>query len=174
MIEQFKQYLEGVFDNKQQAFSNPTRYAHIRVTHCKIDDNLFYGEQSYNYMLSKPYRQFVLEPVEQNGIIKVINYELKNPELYVNCQNIKDITREDLTERVGCATIFKEIDGGFSGEIEGCECHVNWRGTDTYLLNKIQLAESHYFVLDKGMSKTNNSQIWGSKWGEFKFYRLPQ
>jgi CpeT protein len=173
MIERFKQYLEGKFDNKLQAFSNPTRYAHIRVTHVKINEDLFYGEQAYNYMLTKPYRQFVLKPIEENGIIRVINYELKDAFKYVGATNLKNITQEDLTERTGCATIFKDFEGVFHGEIEGCECYVNWRGVDTYLLNKIQLAEQHYFVLDKGMSTKSNSQIWGSQWGEFKFYRMP-
>jgi hypothetical protein len=35
------------------------------------------------------------------------------------------------------------------------------------------LGEGHYYVLDKGMCKKSNSQIWGSQWGEFKFYSLP-
>lgn len=173
MIDKFKTYLEGVFDNKIQAFSNPTRYAHIQVTHRKINDELFYGEQAYNYMLSKPYRQFVLKPIELNGIIKIINYELQDAHRFVGGTNLENITQEDLTERVGCATMFKEVEDVFHGEIEGCECYVNWRGVDTYLINKIQLGEQHYFVLDKGMSKKSNSQIWGSKWGEFKFYRMP-
>ena len=173
MIKKFNQYLEGIFDNKLQAFSNPSRYAHIRVTHRKIDDNLFYGEQAYNYMLSKPYRQFVLQPTEQNGIVKVINYELKESHKFVSATNLENLTMNYLTEKRGCATIFKEVDGTFHGEIEGCECHVNWRGVNTYLINKIQLGEGHYYVLDKGMCKKSNSQIWGSQWGEFKFYRMP-
>ena len=92
MIKKFNQYLEGIFDNKLQAFSNPSRYAHIRVTHRKIDDNLFYGEQAYNYMLSKPYRQFVLQPTEQNGIVKVINYELKESHKFVSATNLENLT----------------------------------------------------------------------------------
>lgn len=173
MIDEFNAYLEGQFDNKLQALSNPTRYARIKVTHVKIKDNLFYGEQAYNYMLLKPYRQFVLQPIEQSGVIKVINYEINQPSRYANCKNLDNLTLENLTERTGCATIFRKVDEVFHGEIEGCECYVNWRGIQTYLLNKIQLGKTHYFVSDKGMSKTDNSQIWGSQWGEFKFYKLP-
>ena len=56
-MNQFLELLEGTFANKLQAQSHPTRYAHIRVSHRKISDNRFYGEQAYNYQLNMPYRQ---------------------------------------------------------------------------------------------------------------------
>ena len=45
----FLELFEGTFANKRQAQSHPTRYAHIRVSHRRIGETRFYGEQAYNY-----------------------------------------------------------------------------------------------------------------------------
>jgi len=82
MIKEFFRLIEGKFENKIQAFSNPSKYAFIRVTHVNLGDGLIYGEQAYNYQLNKPYRQFVLEPKEENGQIHIYNYELIDKENY--------------------------------------------------------------------------------------------
>ena len=65
-MSEFIDLLEGTFANKTQAQSHPTRYAHIRVKHKKISDNRIYGEQAYNYLKNRPYRQFVIEVVEDD------------------------------------------------------------------------------------------------------------
>lgn len=173
MIDNFKEYLIGTFDNKLQAMSNPTRYARIIVTHKKINDELIYGEQAYKHSVGLPYRQFVLKPIEVDNKIRVINYEIKNRHLYKGCNNLQNLIESDLTEKTGCATIFQFKDDVFYGEIEGCECYVNWRGSATYLINKIELGKDYYFVLDKGISLETKAQIWGSQYGQFNFYKVP-
>lgn len=174
MIDIFKEYLIGQFDNKFQALSNPSRYARIIVTHVQINDSLIYGEQAYSHSLKAPYRQFVLKPIKDDGKIKVINYQIKDEHLYRGCENIESINEESLIKRIGCSTIFQYKDEKFYGEIEGCECYVNWRNAKTYLINKIELGKDYYFVLDKGISVETKAQIWGSQYGEFKFYKVPQ
>ena len=62
-MSEFVELLVGTFANKRQAQSHPTRYAHIRVSHRLIGENRIYGEQAYNYLLNRPYRQFVIEDV---------------------------------------------------------------------------------------------------------------
>ena len=63
-MSRFIELLEGTFANKRQAQSHPTRYAHIRVSHRLIGENRIYGEQAYNYLLNRPYRQFVIDVVQ--------------------------------------------------------------------------------------------------------------
>ena len=65
-MSQFIDFLVGTFANKVQAQSHPTRYAHIRVSHRLIGENRIYGEQAYNYLLNRPYRQFVIDVVEES------------------------------------------------------------------------------------------------------------
>ena len=173
MIEIFKDYLSGIFDNKRQAFSNPSKYAHIRITHIDIGDGLYYGEQAYNYQLALPYRQFVLEPTLDDDKILVINYEIFDKHLYRNGKNLENLTRDSLTRKTGCDTIFEYTHDKFIGGTQGCESFVNWRGRNTYLQTNVELTKDFYYVIDKGMCAEHGHQIWGSKYGRFEFARMP-
>jgi CpeT protein len=75
-MSQFLELLVGTFANKVQAQSHPTRYAHIRVSHRLIGENRIYGEQAYNYQLDRPYRQFVIDVVEDGEDYILKNYEI--------------------------------------------------------------------------------------------------
>ena len=91
-MSEFIDLLEGTFANKTQAQSHPTRYAHIRVKHKKISDNRIYGEQAYNYLKNRPYRQFVIEVVEDDeNTYRLKNYEIKNALRFVDCKDIDKI-----------------------------------------------------------------------------------
>ena len=62
-LEKFCDWFEGEFDNWTQAASNPTKWAHIIVTHKKIGDRKFDTSSRYSYQ-SQPYRQQVVEVTE--------------------------------------------------------------------------------------------------------------
>ena len=107
-MNQFLELLEGTFANKLQAQSHPTRYAHIRVSHRKISDNRFYGEQAYNYQLNMPYRQFVIEVVAEKGQFRLKNYEIEGANKFTGCKNLEEITDDILTYREGCDIIMTQ------------------------------------------------------------------
>ena len=173
MIDVFKEFLTGKFENKRQAFSYPSKFAFIRITHVDIGDNLFYGEQAYTYNIKNPYRQFVLEPIQEGNKIRILNYEIQNQKEFAAVQNLDKLNRSMLSLKDGCDVIVEQQNNSFVGGIEGCDCYVNWRGRDTYLTNKIELGENYYYVIDQGISIDNGSQIWGSKNGKFEFDKMP-
>jgi CpeT protein len=170
-MNQFLDYLVGEFNNKRQAFSHPTRYAYIRILHRKISDDLIYGEQAYAFRDVRPYRQFILRPVQEGETIRVINYDIKDQLRFVKGENLDLITDEDLILRTGCDTIFTFKDNVYYGSLDGCECFVDWQGKQTYLQNKVELGLNYYNVFDKGMCVETNTQIWGSQNGFFQFIK---
>lgn len=174
MIEKFKSYLVGKFENKKQAFKNPSKFAYIRITHVDIGDGLFYGEQAYNYNLRSPYRQFVLEPIEEGDKIRILNYEILDKNKFKNCQDLDKLDRSMLKLKDGCDVVVELVNKvAFKGGIQGCDCYVKWMDRDTYLKNDIELGDGYYFVMDKGMCSEFHHQIWGSKYGKFEFYKMP-
>jgi CpeT protein len=174
MIEKFKELLVGKFDNKRQAFSFPSKFAFIRITHIDIGNNLYYGEQAYNHQLHSPYRQFVLEPIQEENQIRIINYELLDKDQFKNCQNLDKIDRSMLKLKSGCDVVVTKDGNSFKGGLTGCDCYVDWMGRDTYLQNQIELTPDFYYVIDKGFCAKDNHQLWGSKYGRFEFARMPQ
>jgi CpeT protein len=173
-MNQFLEYLEGTFHNKVQAQSHPTRYAHIRVQHRKLSDYRFYGEQAYNYMLERPYRQFVIDVKIVDDEYYLRNFEIENPSRFVGCQNLELITDDILTYRDGCDIIMRKTGPEmFEGGTSTCECWVMWNGVKTYVQNEVILTRTEYHVTDKGLHAETHEKIWGSDYGSFKFVRLP-
>lgn len=172
MIDEFKNLLVGKFENKLQAFKNPSKFAYIRITHVDIGDGLFYGEQAYNYNLKSPYRQFVLEPIQEENSIRILNYEIEDKNQFKNCQNLDKLDRSMLKLRSGCDVIAFKNGDSFKGSLTGCNCMVDWMGRQTYLQNEIELTPTNYYVIDRGFCAEHHHQIWGSKYGRFEFVRM--
>ena len=172
-MSEFIDLLEGTFANKTQAQSHPTRYAHIRVKHKRISDNRIYGEQAYNYLKNRPYRQFVIEVVEDDeNTYRLKNYEIKNALRFVDCKDIDKIVEGDLTYRDGCDVVMKKIGvKTYHGGTSTCKCWVNWQGTRTYVQNDVYLSQTEYKVTDKGLHADTHQKVWGSDWGAFEFKR---
>ena len=87
-MKDFKDCLEGYFDNKYQAMKDPSRYAHIKISHVRLSDDTFYGEQAYSHQIQQPYRQFVLKISQQKNEYIVQNYSIDKPERFVNHKNL--------------------------------------------------------------------------------------
>ena len=173
MIETLYEWLEGKFENKRQAFSYPSKYAMITVTHVPIWDGWFYGEQAYSYQPKKPYRQFVLHPSVDGNKIKIVNYEIEGKEQFVGGKHLDKLTKDMLTLKDGCDVNLTFDGSSFVGGLTGCDCYVEWSGKDTYLQNEIELTSSHYYVKDLGFCQESHKQIWGSRNGRFEFTKMP-
>lgn len=173
-MSEFIDLLDGTFANKTQAQSHPTRYAHIRVQHRKISDNRFYGEQAYNYLKNRPYRQFVIEVVDEGeDAYRLKNYEIKDALRFAECKNIDQISEKDLTYRDGCDIIMRKVGHKtYHGGTSTCNCWVNWQGTRTYVQNEVTISETDYKVVDKGLHAETHQKVWGSDWGAFEFKRM--
>jgi CpeT protein len=171
-MNQFLELFEGTFANKRQAQSHPTRYAHIRVQHQKISDYRFYGEQSYNYLLNRPYRQFVIDVIDEGDYLRLKNYEIKDAIQFAECKYLDLITDDLLTYRSGCDNIIRQTGPKtFEGKNDTCECWVMRGNIKTYVQNEVVLTEDKYKVLDRGLHAETHAKVWGSDWGAFKFVR---
>ena len=91
---------------------DPSRYAHIIISHIKLKDGLFYGEQAYNYEPNNPYRQFILKIIPEDDYI-IQNYEISDPKPYVGCKNLDKLADAPLERRLGCDIRFKFAFGEF-------------------------------------------------------------
>jgi len=167
--EKVLKLLEGQFDNRIQALSNPSRFAYIRVTHTSIGNGKLYGEQAYNYKLDKPYRQFVLEIVQESNCIRVVNYEVLNKSKYLGFKNLDQFDESEVRVNSGCDLIFKSNTPNlFVGGTVGCNCIIR----DSYLESRITITPSQYVVIDRGFCVESHTQLWGSEHGEFIFDKI--
>ena len=170
-MKAFEDCLEGRFSNKYQAMKQPTRYAHINIAHIRLGDHLFYGEQAYNYLPSKPYRQFILKVVPLGEQYLIENYKIEDPKRYTGNRYLEELAERPLERRVGCDIIFKPEDNMYRGLTATKDCIVMKKGVKTYSQYEIELGDDFYWVIDRGFDCKTNAQLWGSEWGYLKFYR---
>lgn len=155
MIETFKSYFAGYFDNQRQAFQYPREFALICLNHRQIEDNKFMVTQQYSYE-SSPYREAVIELHEEGNSIISKNYKMFEGEL---------------TYLSGCDNIFEWDGEVFRGKSACNECFVYRDGRDTYLMTECVLSDGHYRVIDRGIDINTQEQVWGSVNGFFEFDR---
>lgn len=171
-------WMAGEFSNQKQAFADSKNYAHIRVFFRPLPLNFFdgigfYSEQAYNHDLWTPYRQGVHRFVRQGEQVYVENYGLKDRIAYAGAARepaiLNTITHDALSRRYNCSMVFERSGNLFRGRVEGNDCVIEKRGKTTYLVSDVELTETTFVSLDRGLDVNTHEQVWGSKSGPLKF-----
>lgn len=174
-------WMAGEFSNQKQAFADAQRYAHIHVFFRPLPWEFFsgigfYSEQVYDYDLWNPYRQGVHRFVDRGDDIYIENYGLKNGIIYAGGARelsiLKTLTPDAIERRYNCSMVFKWDENLFRGGVEGNNCLIEKRGKQTYLVSEVELTETTFVSLDRGMDVSTNEQVWGSTFGALRFEKI--
>lgn len=172
MIEEFKEYLLGSWNNRTQAFSFPSQYSQISLKHVMLDFGMIYGEQWYTVRKQPPYRQFVLDVNQIEDKLIVSSYKVKDGNKFLYFKDIDKITKEDLEKNKNCECVFVKQNDSFIGRIVGCDCIVERNGKKSFLFTASELTENKYRVIDRGYCPETKKMLWGSEHGMFEFDKL--
>ncbi len=173
------QWMAGDFSNYKQSFEKPQQFAHIHVFFRPLPFDFFnaigfYSEQVYDHDLWTPYRQGVHRLVDQGDQIYIENYGLQDPMLYAGAARelsiLRTITPDCIERRHNCSMIFKRDGEMFRGSVEpGNKCLIERNGCLTYLISDVEITETTWLSLDRGMDMENHQQVWGSTFGPLRF-----
>ena len=176
------QWMAGEFSNHKQSIEEPQHYAHIRIFFRPLPFEFFnaigfYSEQVYDYDLWSPYRQGVHRLVDRGEDAYIENYSLKDAMLYAGAAReptiLKTITHDCLERRCNCAMIFSGDGEMFRGRVEpGNKCLIERNGVMTYLISDVEITETTWVSLDKGMDINTHEKLWGSAFGMLKFEKV--
>jgi CpeT protein len=169
MVEEFKNWILGSFDNRIQAFSNPSQYAQISLRHVLLPNGMIYGEQKYTVRKEPPYRQFVLDVHQVEDKLLITSYKVKDGNKHLEFKNIEEIDRDRLEMNQDCDCIFIKKDNQYYGQIMGCKCWVYRNGKKSFLYTASILNKDTYKVIDRGYCPDTKKQLWGSEYGMFEF-----
>ncbi len=181
------QWMAGDFSNRQQSFAQPQQFAHIHIFFRPLPLDFFnaigfYSEQVYDHDLWTPYRQGIhrvvagaASPSEDRGDdIYIENYSLIDPIRYAGAARelsiLKTITINDIERRHNCSMVFHREGEMFRGTVEpGNQCLIEKKGCMTYLISEVEITETTWFSLDRGMDIHTHEQVWGSTSGHLRF-----
>ena len=135
---EFLSCLLGTFDNKHQAFTNPTGFAHINISY-KLIDNGIEHKSWYQYQGSdKPYR---------------VNFhrvkEVSSNQIMMMCYN------SNWEHRSGCDVLFTKQGSYWVGKLQG-ECIVRGARLDSH----VRLTRDRYECYDAGRNQQGKI-VWG-------------
>lgn len=172
-------WMAGDFSNFQQAYDNPSQFAHIHVLFRPLPFDFFsavgfYSEQVYDYDLWTPYRQGIHRLVDQGDHIYIENYALNDAYLYAGSARelsiLRTITPDCIERRYHCSMVFRRVGDRFLGAVEpGNQCLIEKRGCQTYLVSDVEITETTWTSLDKGLDVKTHEQVWGSEHGALRF-----
>jgi CpeT protein len=173
------QWMAGDFSNRQQASSQPQQFAHIHIFFRPLPFDFFngigfYSEQVYDHDLWTPYRQGMHRVVDRGDDIYIENYSLIDPIRYAGAARelsiLKTITDRDIKPRQHCGMVFRREGEMFRGSVEpGNRCLIEKNGYMTYLISEVEITETTWFSLDRGMNIDTHEQVWGSTSGHLRF-----
>jgi CpeT protein len=127
----------------------------------------------YDYDLWSPYRQGVHRLVDQGDRIYIENFSLKNAMFFAGSGRdlsiLRTITPDAIERRYNCSMVFKRDGDRFIGNVEGNQCLIEKNGCQTYLDSYVEVTETTWISLDKGLDVNTHQQVWGSTTGALKF-----
>lgn len=172
-------WMSGEFSNVRQAQENPKDYAHIHVFFRPLPFEFFngiglYSEQVYDYDLWLPYRQGVHRLVDRGDHIYIENYSLKDALFYAGSGRdlniLKTITPDCIERPHHCSMVFRREGDRFFGGVEpGNQCLIEKNGCQTYLDSYVEMTETTWVSLDRGLDINTHQQVWGSALGPLRF-----
>lgn len=173
------QWMAGDFSNYKQSFEKPQQFAHIHIFFRPLPWEFFnaigfYSEQVYDHDLWTPYRQGVHKLIDQGEQIYIENYSLNDPVQYAGAARelsiLKTIKPDCIQRRYNCSMVFKREGEMFRGSVEpGNQCLIEKKGCSTYLISDVEITETTWSSLDRGMDVNTHQQIWGSDFGSLWF-----
>jgi CpeT protein len=173
------QWMAGDFSNRQQSTDSPQQFAHIHIFFRPLPFEFFngigfYSEQVYDHDLWTPYRQGIHRVVDRGEDTYIENYSLIDPIRYAGAARelsiLKTIAPNDISRRQHCSMVFNREGDMFRGRVEpGDRCLIEKKGCMTYLISEVEITETTWFSLDRGMDVHTHEQVWGSTSGHLRF-----
>ena len=152
MTSLYDKLILGHYENKKQAYSNPTKWPWVNILYTKIKPDVLELKQWYNYDgEEKPYRHYHI----------TFRYEYEDT-VFTKAHNL-------LTDKEGCEMQWGYFAGTWYGEIKG-ECIVR----DTKVVSAVEFDGTNYRSIDTGYNIETGKFSWGKEPSEgfFTFTNL--
>lgn len=176
---ELKNRMQGFFTSEEQAKSDSDYYnIHLHMSpiwESDKDGYWLYVEQAVAAALKKPYRQRIYHVYMQDETTLVSKvYEINSPlrfaGAYANKALLKDVSKDSLIDRQGCAIYLrKDKEGNFSGSTPGKDCLSSLRGS-TYATSEVVIHKDKLVSWDRGWDK-DDKQVWGAEKGGYQFIK---
>jgi hypothetical protein len=176
---QLTAWMAGEFSNREQSQDQPVWFVNLVWWQRPIPFNLLgsvaiFAEQANALILDRPYRQRILQFVENDGKIQVKYWSFKDPAVWAGAARDRDrlnqITMNDIEAIAGCLLDISFTNGRYKAEMpKDAKCCFQYLNESRQVVLGFEVSADEFWSGDRGVDPETGSAIWGAIMDFYKF-----
>jgi CpeT/CpcT family (DUF1001) len=179
---QLASLMSGEFSNREQSLDQPVWFVNLvwwqRPIPFKVLGSIaIFAEQANALILDRPYRQRILQFVENDGKIQVKYWGFKDSTAWTGAGRDRDrlnqITINDIEPLSGCLLDVSFANGRYKAEMpKDVKCSFQYLNESRQVVLGFEVSAHEFWSGDRGVDPDTGSAIWGAIVDFYKFKKI--
>ncbi|BBC24938.1 chromophore lyase CpcT/CpeT [Pseudanabaena sp. ABRG5-3] len=175
-------WMAGEFSNREQSLDQPVWFVNLVWWQRPIPFNVLgsiaiFAEQANALILDRPYRQRILQFVENDGKIQVKYWGFKDPVAWTGAGRDRDrlnqITINDIEPLAGCLLDVSFTNGRYKAEMpKEAKCCFQYLNESRQVVLGFEVSVDEFWSGDRGVEPETGTAIWGAIMDFYKFKKI--
>lgn len=175
-------WMAGEFSNRKQSLEQPAWFVNLiwwqhPIPFAVLDSIALFAEQANALKSDRPYRQRILQFVENEGKIQVKYWGFKDPSLWSGSGKDRDrlnqITINDIEPLAGCLLNVTFFNGKYKAEMpKDAKCCFQYLDESRQVILGFEVSAEEFWSGDRGVDPETGSAIWGAIMDFYKFKKI--
>ncbi|MBD2176241.1 chromophore lyase CpcT/CpeT [Pseudanabaena sp. FACHB-1998] len=175
-------WMTGEFSNQEQSVDQPVWFVNLVWWQRPISSNLLgspaiFAEQANALILDRPYRQRILQFVENEDKIQVKYWGFKDPSAWTGAGRDRDrlnqITINDIEPLAGCSLDVFFANGRYKAEMpKDAKCCFQYLNESRQVVLGFEVSADEFWSGDRGVDPETGTAIWGAIMDFYKFKKI--
>ncbi len=181
-ISTLASWMSGEFSNREQSLDQPVWFVNLVWWQRPIPFNVLgsiaiFAEQANALILARPYRQRILQLVENDGKIQVKYWGFKDPVAWTGAGRDRDrlnqITINDIEPLAGCLLDVSFANGRYKAEMpKDAKCCFQYLNESRQVVLGFEVSTDEFWSGDRGVEPETGTAIWGAIMDFYKFKKI--
>jgi len=179
---QLASWMAGEFSNREQSLEQPVWFVNLVWWQRPIPSQVLgspaiFAEQANALILDRPYRQRILQFVENDGKIQVKYWGFKDPVAWTGAGRDRDrlnqITINDIEPLAGCLLDISFANGRYKAEMpKDAKCCFQYLNESRQVVLGFEVSADEFWSGDRGVEPETGKAIWGAIMDFYKFKKI--
>ena len=177
---QLTSWMAGEFSNREQSLDQPVWFVNLVWWQRPLPFSLLgsitiFAEQANALILDRPYRQRILQFVENDGKIQVKYWGFKAPAAWSGAgrDRLNQITINDIEPLAGCLLDISFANGRYQAQMpKDAKCCFQYLEESRQVILGFEVSANEFWSGDRGINPETGSAIWGAIMDFYKFKKI--
>ncbi|MFM7600914.1 MAG: chromophore lyase CpcT/CpeT [Pseudanabaena sp.] len=175
-------WMSGEFNNREQSLDQPVWFVNLvwwqrPIRFDVLGSIAIFAEQANALILDRPYRQRILQFVENDDKIQVKYWGFKDPAVWSGSGRDRDrlnqITINDIEPLAGCLLDVSFANGRYKAEMpKDAKCCFQYLNESRQVVLGFEVSANEFWSGDRGVDPETGTAIWGATVDFYKFKKI--